>query len=113
MKKILSKPGLLNFLKDLPKPVQEHFAHLPRLIEGFPLDSALRALPHFQHNAITEVSHEAFTHKLLVCLDAAIAEQTLRDLAAAPSASVLVCLDSALSDEAKLRLQDCVTLKVI
>ena len=83
------------------------------LIEGFPLDSALRALPHFRHNAITEVSHEAFTHKLLVCLDAAIAEQTLRDLAAAPSASVLVCLDSALSDEAKLRLQDCVTLKVI
>ena len=83
------------------------------LIEGFPLDSAIRPLAQFRHNALTAVSHEAFTHKLLVCLDDHIAAETIDALAAAPSQGVLVCLDSALTDEAKMRLQDCVTLKVI
>lgn len=41
MKKIKSKPGLLNFYNECPEPVRWYFTHLPRLVEEFPLDVAL------------------------------------------------------------------------
>lgn len=41
MNKIKSKPGLLLHYKQQPKGLRDYFSHLPRLVEGFPLDVAL------------------------------------------------------------------------
>ena len=41
MDKIKSKPGLLKHWHAQPERVKEYFAHLPALVEGFPLDVAL------------------------------------------------------------------------
>jgi len=41
MQKIKSKPGLPNFFKTCPAPVRSYFAHLPQLVEQFPLDVPL------------------------------------------------------------------------
>jgi len=82
------------------------------LLQGFPLDSAITAEAGFKHNRIQRVESDAIGHRLFVCLDDRIADATIGQLQLA-SEDVFVCLDSALSDEAKLRLGDRCTLRVI
>lgn len=82
------------------------------LLQGFPLDSAVSDEIGFKGNRIQRVESDAVGHRLFVCLDDQIADATIEQLQLAPE-DVFVCLDSALSDEAKLRLGDRCTFKVI
>ena len=80
------------------------------LAQGFPLDSRIARCTTLPHNAIEIISHEWCEHRLWVCLDAHIADETVEALPSAASGyaqgDVFVCLDSALSDEARARLDD-------
>ncbi|MBK9613264.1 hypothetical protein [Candidatus Amarobacter glycogenicus] len=51
-------------------------------------------------------------HRLFVCLDAAVNEETIAALAMGAD-DVFICLDAALTDEAKVRLEDGRRVKVI
>jgi adenine-specific DNA-methyltransferase len=82
------------------------------LMEGFPLDSATEPLPEFTHNAVTQVSSDLVAHRLFVCLDAEVHDETIAALAMDDD-DVFICLDSALTDEAKVRLEDGRRVKVI
>ena len=82
------------------------------LLEGFPLDSLCRPAAAFTHNIVFCVQSEVCQHRLFVCLEAQLHPATLQQLAELRR-DVFICLDSALSDQAKVRLQDVVNLKVI
>ena len=82
------------------------------LLEGFPLDSLCRPAAAFTHNTVFCVQSEVCQHRLFVCLEAQLHPATLQQLAELRR-DVFICLDSALSDQAKVRLQDVVNLKVI
>lgn len=82
------------------------------LLQGFPLDSVVTDEAGFKRNRIQRVESDAVGHRLFVCLDDQIADETIERLQLAPE-DVFVCLDSALTDEAKLRLGDRCTLRVI
>jgi len=82
------------------------------ILQGFPLDSLIKALPAFHENTIQEVTHEFCAHKLYICLDEKITDTTVEALSIRPE-DIFVCLDTALTDEAKLRLSDRCQLKVI
>jgi adenine-specific DNA-methyltransferase len=82
------------------------------LLEGFPLDSLCQQAAAFTHNTVFCVQSEVCQHRLFVCLETQLHPATLQQLAELRR-DVFICLDSALSDQAKVRLQDLVTLKVI
>jgi adenine-specific DNA-methyltransferase len=82
------------------------------LIEGFPLDSTVETLPEFAHNTVTRVTSDLLAHRLFVCLDAAVHDETIAALVMGKDDS-FICLDAALSDEAKVRLEDGRRVKVI
>jgi adenine-specific DNA-methyltransferase len=82
------------------------------LLQGFPLDSTVTAEARFKHNRVQRVESDAVGHRLFICLDREIADATIEQIGFAPE-DVFVCLDSALTDEAKLRLADRCTLRVI
>jgi len=82
------------------------------LLQGFPLDSVVSDESTFKLNRIQRVESDAVGHRLFVCLDEQIADETIERLQLAAE-DVFVCLDSALTDEAKLRLGDRCTLRVI
>ena len=82
------------------------------LLEGFPLDSAVRGRPEFAKNRVREVSSSFHEKRLLVCLDDAIAPETVKDLRLSPE-EVFVCLDSAVDDGTKARLDDKGLIKTI
>ena len=82
------------------------------LLEGFPLDSTVTPQTTFAHNTIHLVESDWCDHRLFVCLDASIHDDTVAHLSLAGQ-DVFVCLDSALTDQAKLRLADQCNLKVI
>ena len=90
----------------------EHVLSEVLLLQGFPLDSTVTAEASFKHNHIQRVASDAIGHRLFVCLDGQITDATIGQLMLAPE-DVFVCLDSALTDEAKLRLADRCTLRVI
>ena len=50
------------------------------LMEGFPLDSATEPLPEFTRNTVTRVSSDLVAHRLFVCLDAAVHDETIAAL---------------------------------
>lgn len=87
------------------------------LLEGFPLDSALTRLEDaFPANDVRRVHHPDVGHELFVCLDEALQPATVERLLADDllrREDIFICLDSALTDEAKLRLDDRLRLKVI
>jgi len=88
------------------------------LMEGFPLDSATEPLPELTRNTVTRVSSDLVAHRLFVCLDAVVYDETIAALgSSAPLAmgedDIFICLDSALTDEAKVRLEDGRRVKVI
>lgn len=96
-------------------PIDVNFKNLLTeilLLQGFPIDSTISALPAFHLNTIQEVTHEFCAHKLNICLDEKIADTTVEAISIQPE-DIFVCLDTALTDEAKLRLSDRCQLKVI
>jgi adenine-specific DNA-methyltransferase len=82
------------------------------LQEGFPLDSAIEAVPEFKRNAVRLVSHNSSQHRLFVCLDERIYADTIANVHLGDQ-DIFICFDHALGDEAKLRLADACKLKVI
>ncbi len=83
-----------------------------QLLEGFPLDSIVTDLTEYKKNKVQRVESDACAHRLYVCLDKKIKDDTLERLRIEPD-DVFVCLDSALTDEAKVRLGDLGNLRVI
>ena len=83
-----------------------------QLLEGFPLDSRVTELEEHKKNKVLLVESDACAHRLLVCLDMKIKDDTLERLKMEPD-DVFACLDSALTDEAKVRLGDLGNLRVI
>lgn len=82
------------------------------LLQGFPLDSSVKALPEFKANEVKQVTSEFVGHHLYVCLDKKVKAETVAKISLR-NEDILVCLDSALSDEAKVNLADRCNLKVI
>ncbi len=87
------------------------------LLEGFPLDSRLTRLEKdFPQNAVWRVHHPDLAHELVLCLDETLQPATVKRLLAGDllrREDIFICLDSALTDEAKVRLDDRLRLKVI
>lgn len=82
------------------------------LQEGFPLDSDTMKLKEHKKNDVMEVKSEFCDHKLLVCFDDKVYQDTINSLDL-QSEDIFVCLDSALSSEQKLTLSDKGFLKTI
>jgi adenine-specific DNA-methyltransferase len=82
------------------------------LMEGFPLDGTVAERPEFRRNRVQQVSSDMLAHKLYVCLDAHVYDETIAGLTMAED-DIFICLDSALSDEAKVQLEDGRRVKVI
>jgi len=82
------------------------------LQQGFPLDSKITRQTEFKHNTIQIVESTFCAHRLFVCLDGKIKDDTIKRLELR-SEDIFVCLDSALADQAKMRLADACNLKVI
>ena len=82
------------------------------LLEGYPLDSAVKARAEFGANRIREVSCPQHEKRLLVCLDDAISPETVSALELRPD-EIFVCLDSAIDDSTKARLDDKGMIKTI
>jgi adenine-specific DNA-methyltransferase len=82
------------------------------LLQGFPLDSSVKALPEFKGNEVKQVTSEFVSHHLYVCLDKKVKAETVAKLSLRAE-DIFVCLDSALSDESKVNLADRCNLKVI
>ena len=93
-------------------------------MEGFPLDSTTEPLPELTRNTVTRVSSDLVAHRLFVCLDSAVHDETIAALArpsrfsetskvSMDEGDIFICLDSALTDEAKVRLEDGRRVKVI
>jgi adenine-specific DNA-methyltransferase len=82
------------------------------LMQGYPLDSHIEELDQFEENKVLKVTTDLFDSRLFVCLDDQIEEPTIEavDLS---TEDTFACLDSALTDEAKMRISDAATLKVI
>jgi adenine-specific DNA-methyltransferase len=91
---------------------REHVLAEAMLLQGFPLDSTVTGEQGFRRNRIQRVESDAVGHRLFVCLDDQIADETIAQIQLAAE-DVFICLDSALTDEAKLRLGDRCTLRVI
>lgn len=82
------------------------------LQEGFPLDSETIELKEFKKNTVLQIKSEFCEHKLLVCFDNKIYQETINVLNI-QGEDIFVCLDSALSDEQKITLSDKGFLKTI
>jgi adenine-specific DNA-methyltransferase len=82
------------------------------LLEGYPLDSTVKAREEFVANRIREVSCPQHEKHLLVCLDDAISPETVSALELRPD-EIFVCLDSAIDDSTKARLDDKGMIKTI
>ncbi len=82
------------------------------LLEGFPLDSNVEPLDGIKGNEVQVVTSEHCTHRLLVCFDRRLKEQTVAHVQFEDQ-DVFICLDKAVSDQLKLQLADRCTLKTI
>jgi adenine-specific DNA-methyltransferase len=82
------------------------------LLQGFPLDSTIIRQDEFTHNNIHMVDSDAYAHRLFVCLDEKIKDDTIAQLQLR-SEDIFVCLDSALTDQSKMRLADVSNLNII
>jgi len=82
------------------------------LLEGFPLDSKIEKPRDHKKNTVHHVSSEFCEHRLLLCLDKKIEQETIQHLKFEEN-DVFVCLDSALTDQDKMRLADVCKLKTI
>jgi adenine-specific DNA-methyltransferase len=69
--------------------------------------------PEFKKNLVTSVQSDSIQHRLFICLDAEIVNDTIERVAALPDNDVFICFDSSLTDEAKLRLVDVGNVRTI
>jgi len=92
------------------------------LQQGFPLDSRITQQADFNHNKVMLVESNFCAHKLFICLDNKIKDDTVKRLQISilqkideqkNDKEIFVCLDSALTDQAKMRLADVCNLKII
>ena len=82
------------------------------LLEGFPLNSKVELLKEYKKNKVQEVSSDFCEHKLLVCLDKKIENETIVGLKLIVG-NIFVCLDNAINDQDKVRLSDKGLIKTI
>jgi adenine-specific DNA-methyltransferase len=82
------------------------------LLEGFPLHSRQEPYAGINVNSIISVSSDFRAHRLFVCLDKKIHNDTVEGLQTGKD-DVFVCFDSALSDLQKFKLDDRLKLKTI
>lgn len=82
------------------------------LMQGYPLDSQIEELEEFEENQVLKITTDLFESRLFVCLDDQIQEGTIEKVDLSTE-DTFACLDSALTDEAKMRISDAATLKVI
>lgn len=82
------------------------------LQQGFPLDSKIARQSGFKSNKVQLIESEACSHRLFVCLDPKIKEDTIKHLELRTE-DIFVCLDTALTDQAKMRLADICNLGII
>jgi adenine-specific DNA-methyltransferase len=82
------------------------------LLEGFPLDSSIILIDSYKQNTITQISSDFCEHKLLVCLDEKIDDNTIKTLELSDN-DIFICLDNAISDKDKVTLQDKGLIKTI
>jgi adenine-specific DNA-methyltransferase len=80
------------------------------LLQGFPLDS--RMTTEQGSNTLYTFTSDDLPHRLIVCLDDKITDETIEGLQT-DGIDVVVLLDSALTDQSKMRLADRCTLRVI
>ena len=82
------------------------------LLQGFLLDSFIIQQDSFTNNTILLVSSSICSHRLFVCLDDNIVDDTIEQIHL-HSEDIFVCLDSALDDQSKVRLADICNLNII
>lgn len=82
------------------------------LQQGFTLDSKIARQSGFKSNKVQLIESEACSHRLFVCLDPKIKEDTIKHLELRTE-DIFVCLDSAITDQAKMRLADICRLDII
>ncbi len=82
------------------------------LIEGFPLDSKITVIETYTTNTVREVVSDFCEHKLLVCLDAKVNDDTIKSLSLSEE-DIFICLDTAITDKDKVTLQDKGLIKTI
>ena len=82
------------------------------LLQGFPLDSFIIQQDSFTNNTILLVSSSICSHRLFVCLDDNIVDDTIEQLHIY-SEDIFVCLDSSLDDQSKVHLADICNLNII
>lgn len=83
------------------------------LMEGFSLDSEVAQQLQFPNNIILMIESNFVEHKLFLCLDEQIADNTIQQLLMLQKADLFICLDSALTDKAKMQLADTCNVKTI
>jgi adenine-specific DNA-methyltransferase len=98
-------------------PLAEGWQPLPLLTElmllaGFPLDSTVTVDARFSANRVTCVASDAFVHRLFVCLDGDMHQETVAALYL-DDADVFICREIALSEDQKRFLGSVVNLKTI
>jgi adenine-specific DNA-methyltransferase len=76
------------------------------LREGFALSARQAVAEEFARNRVTRITDGFNAHRLHVCLDRELWEETIDQIAALPREDVLYCFDSALSDAARLQLAE-------
>lgn len=81
------------------------------LIEGFPLNSTQTPIANIERNKVIQIKHSQYEHKLYICLDVEIYEDTIDIVTQFPKEDIFICLDSALTDEAKITLADVCQIK--
>lgn len=82
------------------------------LIEGFPLDSKTEVIDAYKQNKVMQVISDFCEHKLLICLDDSIDDNTIKSLELTEK-DIFICLDNAISDKDKVTLQDKGLIKTI
>jgi len=82
------------------------------LIQGFPLDSMVNQQSEFKKNIIQLIESTTSVHRLFVCFDSKVEDDTVKGLKINPD-DIFVCLDSALTDQSKMRLSNICTLATI
>lgn len=83
------------------------------LLEGFLLNSRVTQQPQFASNGVLRIESDCIDHKIFICLDGQLADETIHQLQLPQKEDVFVCLDSALTDTAKMQLADICNIKTI
>lgn len=73
------------------------------LLEGFALAMRQALAEEFTRNRVWRITDRFNAHRLHICLDREIWEETIDQIAALPREDVFYCFDSALSDATKLQ----------